>query len=102
MLSPLTFACGNTKAISESFSEETYTDDDTSGFLADSNHPLIAGQAGNALGRYKRVFVKHAVIRQVGGSSLVGGLDRVSMRRLGSSGQVVFHGPQRWLIGAES
>ncbi len=42
------------------------TDDVTDqNFLASSSHPAIAGQAGNALGRYKRIFIKHAVVRQV-------------------------------------
>ncbi|CAB1117706.1 unnamed protein product [Ectocarpus sp. CCAP 1310/34] len=43
---------------------EAYDDD---GFLAnDPNHPILDGQAGNGIGRFKRVFVKHNSIRKVG------------------------------------
>ena len=38
---------------------------DDVGFLADVNHPLVIGQEANALGRYKRVFNKHQVVRKV-------------------------------------
>lgn len=36
---------------------ETFDQDDV-GFLADPDHPLLAGQEGNGVGRYKRVFIQ--------------------------------------------
>eukprot|EP00752_Nemacystus_decipiens_P008401 g7511.t1 len=39
-------------------------DQDDVGFLADADHPLLIGQEVNAMGRYKRVFSKHRVIRK--------------------------------------
>lgn len=48
-----------------SFSSGEPYDDDDSGFLADNNHPLLAGQSKNGMGPYKRVFVEHKIQRQV-------------------------------------
>lgn len=41
-------------------------DDDDSGFIAkDLGHPMFDGQLNNGIGRYKRVFVEHQVMRKV-------------------------------------
>ena len=47
-------------------------DQDDVGFLADADHPLLQGQEANAVGRYKRVYRKHRVIRKVRRSRLFG------------------------------
>lgn len=57
---------------SASFSSGEPYDDDDSGFLADNNHPLLAGQSHNGIGPYKRVFVEHKIQRQVRGGSAAG------------------------------
>lgn len=49
----------------DSVESGTFDNDDV-GFLARQDHPLLVGQEGNAIGRYKRVFIKHQGIRQVG------------------------------------
>ncbi|CAM9180767.1 unnamed protein product [Scytosiphon promiscuus] len=50
------------ETISASFSAEEYDDD---GFVANRpNDPVFVGQVGNGIGRYKRVFTKHKVIRK--------------------------------------
>lgn len=49
----------------DTFEESGTFDVDDVGFLAASDHPLLIGQEANAMGRYKRVFSKHQVIRKV-------------------------------------
>ena len=48
-------------------SSENYNDDDSSFLFKDPNHPMLNGQSGNGIGRYKRPFVNLVQVhREVG------------------------------------
>lgn len=58
------FSAQSQETILTTFSEA----DDDDHFLANQpNDPMLAGQVGNGVGRYKRVFTKHKVVRKVRG-----------------------------------
>lgn len=72
-------------------------DHDDLGFLAKEGHPLLVGQESNGMGRYKRVFIEHKVIRKV--RSFIGST-RVAGAFWVLGGMVVVTSP-RGLFGLE-